>query len=132
MTLIVNSALFGILVFFSAIISPTIFRVLDQTHSALIIRAIFPKVFLVGMVLSALSGISSFFYQILMGVSLSCLALILFALNFWYFMPAINETRDNLALDPARKNKRFRLLHAGSILNYCICILISLSLIFLR
>ena len=32
MTLIVNSALFGILVFFSAIISPTIFRVLDQNR----------------------------------------------------------------------------------------------------
>ena len=131
MTPLINSALFGILVFFSAIISPTIFRVLDQTHSAVLIRAIFPKVFGVGVALSALSGIVTYVDGNSLGVSLSCSSFALFILNILYFMPAINETRDDAMLDPILKNKRFKLLHSGSVLAYLICTLISLALIFL-
>ena len=131
MTVVVNSALFGILFFFSAIISPTIFKVLDEKNSALLIRAVFPKVFALGAVLSGFSGIATFFSGNLLGAGLSCFSMALFLLNLLYFMPAINATRDNSVLDPILKKKRFKLLHTGSVLIYLFCMLISLGLILL-
>ena len=129
MILIINSALFGILLFFSAIISPIIFRVLDQTNSALIIRATFPKVFVLGFILSILSALGAYIYGDLLYLSLSFVGCSLFAMNFLYLMPKINETRDNLELDTAMRNKRFKLLHGASVFNYLICMLISFALI---
>lgn len=131
MIVVLNSALFGILLFFSAIISPTIFRVLNQTNSALIIRAIFPKVFALGLVLFAASAIGTYIYGDLLSAGLSFVGCFLFALNLFYLMPRINETRDNLELEESVKNKRFKILHSTSILNYLICMLISFLLIFL-
>ena len=131
MIVVLNSALFGILLFFSAIISPTIFRVLNQSNSALIIRAIFPKVFALGLALSAASAIGTYIYGDLLNAGLSFAGCCLFAINLLYLMPRINETRDNLDLDKAVKNKRFKILHSASVLNYLICMLISFLLILL-
>ena len=131
MILIINSVLFGILLFFSAIISPIIFRVLDQTNSALIIRAIFPKVFALGFILSVISAFGAYLYGDLLSLGLSFVGCSLFAMNFLYLMPKINETKDNLELNTAVRNKRFNLLHSASVLNYLICMLISFGLIFL-
>ena len=128
---IINSALFGILLFFSLIISPTIFRVLDQRNSSLIIRALFPRIFFAGGALSASSVFATYFFENWLGVGLSCFSLFLFAVNLFYFVPAINNIRDNSVLDPILKHKRFKLLHVGSVLNYLVCMLVSFGLIFL-
>ena len=131
MVLIINSALFGILLFFSAIMSPTIFRVLDQTNSGLIIRAIFPKVFVLGFILSAISALGAYIHGDLLSLGLSLVGCSLFVMNLFYLMPRINETRDNLELDTTVRNKRFKLLHSASVVNYLICMVISVALIFL-
>ena len=128
--IVLNSILLGILLFFAAVVSPTIFKVLDQRNAALIVRATFPKLFASGLFISLLSAIACGLLMNILGVALSAVNLVLFAINWLYFVPTINNTRDDTELDELTKNKNFKWLHLGSVIFYILSMLLSISLIF--
>jgi len=129
--IVLNSILLGILLFFSAVVSPTIFKVLDQRNAALIVRATFPKLFASGLFISLLSAIACGLLMNILGVALSVVNLVLFAINWLYFVPTINNTRDDTELDELTKNKKFKWLHLGSVIFYVLSMFLSISLIVL-
>jgi len=129
--IVLNSILLGILLFFSAVVSPTIFKVLDQRNAALIVRATFPKLFASGLFISLLSAIACGLLMNILGVALSVVNLVLFAINWLYFVPTINNTRDDTELDELTKNKKFKWLHLGSVISYVLSMFLSISLIVL-
>ena len=47
--LVLNGALIGFMLFFVIVVSPVIFRTLSQEDAARFLRAIFPRLFLVGL-----------------------------------------------------------------------------------
>ena len=51
--------------------------------------------------------------------------------NWLYFVPTINNTRDDTELDELTKNKKFKWLHLGSVIFYVLSMFLSISLIVL-
>ena len=85
----------GIMLFFSFVVAPVTFTVLDEENSRKFIRKIFPYYYNVNLVISLLI---LFFYVILKTFSLNfyliLAVVILFALSSYILMPLINKYKD--------------------------------------
>ena len=85
----------GIMLFFSFVVAPVTFTVLDEENSRKFIRKIFPYYYNINLVISFLI---LFFYVVLKTFSLNfyliLLVVILFALSSYILMPLINKNRD--------------------------------------
>jgi len=126
-----NAMLIGILLFFSIIISPLIFKTLDNKNSSKIIRKIFPTLFLTGILISLLSFLISLFYDKEFTIYLSILNIIIFMINLFYFVPKINKISDIKFKTEKIKKRNFIIFHSLSVFLYLfsvlICFLIILS-----
>ena len=100
------SMVLGIMLFFSFVVAPVTFTVLDEENSRKFIRKIFPYYYNVNLVISSLI---LFFYVILKTFSLNfyliLTVVILFALSSYILMPLINKYRDE------NQDKKFKYSH---------------------
>ena len=115
----------GIMLFFSFVVAPVVFTTLDEENARKFIRRIFP-----------------YYYKVNLGISLLILLILLFANNFevkfylilvvailfaisnYLLMPMINKFRDE------NQDKKFKYLHAISVIFNFIQILILLVIMF--
>ena len=105
------SGILGIMLFFSFVVAPIVFTVLDVDGSRKFIRKIFPYYYLVNLILSLLSLISFYYVQqFLTDFYLVLLVAILFVISNFILMPLINYFRDN------NQEKRFKYFHALSVI----------------
>ena len=125
-----NAMLIGILLFFSIIISPLIFKTLDNKNSSKIIRKIFPTLFLTGILISLLSFLISLFYDKEFTIYLSILNIIIFMINLFYFVPKINKISDIKFKTEKIKKRNFIIFHSLSVFLYLFSFLIFLLIIF--
>lgn len=127
-TKLLSAILFGSLIFFAAVLAPTIFMTLDQPNARKLIRAIFPKLYMWGFVISLFVSILNL-YQV------SFITLIAFLISFGFIfsrqilMPKINEASD-LSGNKTDENKRFKKLHSLSVLIFVLQLILILFLYF--
>ena len=119
------SIVLGIMLFFSFVIAPVTFTVLDEENSRKFIRKIFPYYYNVNLVISLLI---LFFYVILKTFSLNfyliLAVVILFALSSYILMPLINKYRDE------NQDKKFKYSHFISVvINFIQMIFLVIILI---
>ena len=124
------SALLGSMLFFSTVVSPSVFSSLTSEQSSKFLRVIFPRMFLFcfiislfALILSALLNEKFKFYCLLI-VSL------LFLLNKNLITPKINFYRDKDVIGDLKAKKIFKILHLISILFFLINFVILLVIIF--
>ena len=127
--LVLNGALIGFMLFFVIVVSPVIFKTLSQEDAARFLRAIFPRLFLVGLFTSL----------IMVGLSLvgekQDLTLILtviaagFAVNFFVLTPNINKMRDAVLAGDAQKERNFKILHLLSVAIFVVQIFAAIFII---
>jgi len=119
------SMVLGIMLFFSFVIAPVTFTVLDEENSRKFIRKIFPYYYNVNLVISFFVLIffviqktfSLNFYLILM-------VAILFALSNYILMPLINKYKDE------KQDKKFKYSHFISVvINFIQMIFLVIILI---
>ena len=100
------SIVLGIMLFFSFVIAPVTFTVLDEENSRKFIRKIFPYYYNINLVISFLI---LFFYVVLKTFSLNfyliLVVVILFALSSYILMPLINKYKDE------NQDKKFKYSH---------------------
>jgi len=119
-----TAAILGIMIFFSFVIAPITFTVLNEENARKFIRKIFPYYYNVNFFLSTLITLiyliqkiyNAYFYLIL-------LVTILFFISNYVLMPMINKYRDN------NKEKKFKYLHFTSVVINFFQILILLFLL---
>ena len=116
------------MLFFVSVVSPTVFKTLDNKTSSKFLRSIFPRLFLFGFFVSLTSAIFSFYsYKLLEFYSLLFISL-LFLINRNVITPKINFFRDKDIEGDVKAQKYFKLLHLTSviffILNFLILILL--------
>ena len=117
------ATLFGSLVFFSAVIAPTIFTILNQENSRNLVRAIFPKLYLWGIIISTLFLIQQI-NNFNLSFFLSLTILLGFIFSRQFLMPKINKISD-------KKDKvRFKKLHTLSVTIFLSQLIIMLIIIF--
>ena len=104
MLLIIYSILIGYMVFFTLCIAPIINNTLDRENASKLLRKVFPKNFLFGLVLSILAILASFLLEqnnsLIIAIFLTCL----FLLNLYYVMPKINTVEEMVDLVSASRN----------------------------
>ena len=108
------------MIFFSAVVSPSVFASLNSNGSSKFLRTIFPRMFLFGFIISfigiLLTLVSSSFYNsiILVVVALS------FIINRNYLTPMINNFRDQELEGNKVAAKNFKVMHLFSVLLFVI------------
>jgi Ca2+/Na+ antiporter len=113
------------MIFFTICIAPIINSTLDRENASKLLRKVFPRNFLFGLVLSILAILVSFILEqntsLIIAIFLTCL----FILNLYYIMPKINTISDK---DKKRKqySKSFKKLHLFSVVLYLLKMLASI------
>ena len=116
--LINYSMLVGTMIFFVGVVSPSAISTLQGDYLASFLRAIFPKMFLMGLLIGIIgSGLIYFNEQPLLLLS-SGLINLSFLINLLIITPKINSIRDQESLDENIREKRFKIYHGFSILLF--------------
>ena len=120
-----TSIILGIMLFFSFVVAPITFTVLNEESSRKFIRKIFPYYYNVNLVISFLVSI---FFVIQKTFSLNfyliLIVTILFALSNYVLMPLINKYKDE------NQEKKFKYSHFISVvINFIQMILLVIILI---
>ena len=108
------------MIFFTTVVSPSVFASLNNNGSSKFLRTIFPRMFLFGFLISfigiLLTIASSSFYNsiILVIVALS------FIINRNYLTPMINNFRDQELEGNKVAAKKFKVMHLFSVLLFVI------------
>ena len=111
--------LLGGLIFFSALVAPSVFTSLDEKNARVFLRSIFPKLYL-------FAGIFSLFISLILFFINNFLSFIYFIITIGYFysrqflMIKINEASDQ------KNQKEFKKLHRFSVLIFIVQILLML------
>ena len=112
----------GIMLFFSFVIAPTVHKFLPTQQSGPYIRKLFPIYYIInaGLALGSVIAIASLgvfnaiFYA-------NVIILVLFALCYFYLMPAINKQK-------TKNNSKFKILHGSSVAINLIQIILLISI----
>ncbi len=106
LSLMIVSALVGIMLFFTVAVAPTIFRVLPQEWASAYVRAFFPKYY---AVLGAASAMAAWLAPDASVRWVVGICAVLFFVSLWVLTPRINRARDQ------GHRRAFGWLHGASI-----------------
>ena len=109
--LYLTAIILGAMIFFSFVVAPTTFKLLDEENSRKFIRGIFPFYYLLNLTLTFVASILFFLDQnlsidFLLMVSVS----VLFVISHFILMPMINKFRDK------NEDKKFKISHFISVI----------------
>ena len=118
----------GSIIFFSAIIAPTVFKVLDEKSAGLFLRAFFPKYYIFGLIIGGLSLVLIFLLNIPVNTMLLALLIVMIALTVTgkLMIPVINTARDMGETGASR----FKKLHTMSVMLNVLTLVVGLIFIF--
>jgi hypothetical protein len=118
----------GSIIFFSAIIAPTVFKVLDEKSAGLFLRAFFPKYYIFGLIIGGLSLVLIFLLSIPVNTVLLALLIVMIALTVTskLMIPVINAARDMGEAGVSR----FKKLHTMSVMLNVLTLVVGLIFIF--
>ena len=96
----------GIIIFFSSVITPIVFKKLESQQASSYLRAFFPRLYITLFVTTVIAGVAAFdkTAQLILSV-----VAILFIVSFWPLTPAINNATDS------GKITKFKVLHSVSV-----------------
>ena len=117
------SACLGIILFFSIILAPTVFKVLSKESASSYLRAFFPKFYIF---LFLISGIAAVFSQEILTTYILTIITVLFLISRWPLTVAINNATDK------NNKKLFKILHGCSVGIILIQVMMFSSLFFIN
>ena len=118
----------GVIIFFSAIIAPTVFKTLDEKSAGIFLRAFFPKYYHFAIIvgLAALILIAVFEIKIDSILYLAIVSMTILSIISRVMIPAINNARDMRE----KGKKKFNRLHFVSVSLNVITLAIGLLFIY--
>ena len=118
----------GVIVFFSAIIAPTVFKTLDEKSAGVFLRAFFPKYYLFAIVigLAALALIMIFNIEMSNILYIAIVSMTILSIISRFMIPMINNARDM----GEKGKQKFTRLHALSVSLNVITLVIGLFFIY--
>ena len=118
----------GVIVFFSAIIAPTVFKTLDEKSAGVFLRAFFPKYYLFAIVigLAALASIMIFNIEMSNILYIAIVSMTILSIISRFMIPIINNARDM----GEKGKQKFNRLHTLSVSLNVITLVIGLFFIY--
>ncbi len=123
--ILLSGLICGVILFQTAIIAPSIFKVLSPDNAGPFLRTIFPKLFMFVAVLSGVGFVLSFISSNNTGLVVFFGSL-LFMLICYYIVPMTNRARD------AGNDNAFKRLHTVSVVLTMIFLLSNLLWVFFK
>ena len=108
------------MIFFSAVVSPSVFVSLNSKGSSRFLRTIFPRMFLFGFVISILAFILSILSNSLINSIMLIIIGLSFLINRNYLTPLINKFRDQELEGDLKAAKNFKMMHLLSVFLFMI------------
>ena len=124
--------LIGSMIFFMAVVSPSVFATLSTNASSKFLRTIFPRMFLFGFIIAVLSLILSY----ISGNNLNSILLVIVAVSFIinrnYLTPKINNFRDKELEGDEKASSNFKYMHLLSVLLFLLNFIILVSIVIIN
>ena len=115
----------GMMLFFSFVIAPIIFKVLNAKNAGKFVRKIFPNYYLINLIILSFAGLLFFYISsVNLDFYITLIIALLFAFSLFILMPLINKLKDN------KEEKKFKYSHALSVTINFIQIIGLIYLIF--
>lgn len=122
----IAAASLGAMIFFSAVVAPTVFKVLPDASAGQFLRALFPRYFLVNGLIAVVAGVIA--WRTLESVLLVASGVLLLILRF-VAVPIINAARDAMMAGQSGAASRFAVWHRSSvILNVAEMLVLSVAI----
>ena len=122
------SLLIGSMIFFTAVVSPSVFVSLSSNASSKFLRLVFPRMFLFGIIITSLC----FLLSILLNNNLVSILLAIITLSFFlnrnYLTPRINKYRDEELEGNQRAVTLFKRMHLLSVLLFVLNFILLISI----
>ena len=126
--LLLNAFLMGVMTSFMVVTSPTVFKTLDEEYSKKFLRFIFPRLFnfcfLIATAMFLFFALAEFSFGMVAGIVIA----VGFLINTYLLTPRINEMRDLMITGHTGAEKKFKTLHAISVLLYLISMIFIVAI----
>ena len=124
--------LIGSMIFFMAVVSPSVFATLSTNASSKFLRTIFPRMFLFGFIIAILSLILSYFSGNILNSILLVIVAVSFIINRNYLTPKINNFRDKELEGDDKASSNFKYMHLLSVLLFLLNFIILVSIVIIN
>jgi hypothetical protein len=115
----------GAMLFFSFVIAPVIFKILDANNASKFVRKIFPHYYLINLVVLSIAVLLLLYISsINLDFYITLIITILFAFSLFILMPLINKLKDN------KEERKFKYSHTLSVIINFIQIIGLIYLVF--
>ena len=125
----VYSLIIGFMIFFMSVVTPSVFKTLDEKNSRNFLRFIFPRMFLYGFILSFVTLLLSIYIRDQFLVIISVSVSIFFLINTYIITPKINFHRDQFNDGIMESEKVFKRYHLISVVIFLIQLISSIGAI---
>ena len=126
---VVYSLIIGFMIFFMSVVTPSVFKTLDETNSRNFLRFIFPRMFLYGFTLSFVTLLLSIYIRDQLLILISVFITIFFLINTYIITPKINFHRDQFNEGVIESEKFFKRYHLISVSIFLVQLISSISAI---
>ena len=124
--------LIGSMIFFMAVVSPSVFATLSSNASSKFLRTIFPRMFLFGFIIAILSLILSYLSGNILNSILLVIVAVSFIINRNYLTPKINNFRDKELEGDEKASSNFKYMHLLSVLLFLLNFIILVSIVIIN
>lgn len=122
--LVIISVWSGVIIFFSAVVAPTVFKSLEEKEAGVFLRAFFPKYYNFGILLGIAGLIYIFFTGDMDSLLLGLIAFMtILTISGKLMIPVINKARDTA------NEKSFKTYHLISVLMNVVTLIAGLILL---
>ena len=123
------AVLIGSMIFFMAVISPSVFATLSTNASSKLLRTIFPRMFLFGFIIAILSLVLCYISSNSLNSILLIIVAISFIINRNYLTPKINDFRDKELEGDKKASSSFKYMHLLSVLLFVLNFIILIGIV---
>ena len=123
------AVLIGSMIFFMAVISPSVFATLSTNASSKLLRTIFPRIFLLGFIIAILSLVLCYISSNILNSILLIIVAMSFIINRNYLTPKINDFRDKELEGDKKASSSFKYMHLLSVLLFVLNFIILIGIV---
>ena len=120
------------MIFFMAVVSPSVFAALSTNASSKFLRTIFPRMFLFGFIIAVLSLVLCYISGNILNSILLIVVAISFIINRNYLTPKINDFRDKELKGDKKASSSFKYMHLLSVLLFVLNFIILASIVIIN
>ena len=121
--IIIISIWSGTIIFFSAVVAPTVFKSLDEREAGVFLRAFFPKYYIFGIVLGIVSIIYLLFNPVDSPLLYSIISVAVLTILGRMSIPIINKARDT------NNEQAFKRYHLISVMMNVLTLVIGIIIL---